>query len=538
MSSTTHGYITTTAAAAKLKGMEEIYTEQISTLRAERDELFRRLQEYENSSNSRVSKTGSLSPSTTPPPPSLSPRHQFKKEPGVSLKPLTKGQIDTTTTSLSTSTTTAAAALSSSAAATPSTAIIGGTNANTGVIAAMRVRIANLEQIVKEKEDSKNNEIKALKAALADSEKMLEETRREVTTLTGTLEKERASNERAAILSAKQISDLKAELERARHRYRELEAEKRAMAIERGISSGSSQDTLQRLIEMVPSEEEDGSTTDLNSENEPTQIINKLKRALLNSRKEACYLYARVAALHQQALAHNSLLCDSDIGDDDGTGSGSGGGGGSNGNGNGCSGNGNEGEDESAHLSTSTLLSCGCGGSQNDVVAQAEYLYLNQTVKILREELNSMCEVLSKERDVIADALSYNKFDIDGITAAVANVTNTEDESRGSGREPFNILGKFIKTFSTVVGKLLKKFKDQHDLFVRILKEEPVSRGMIKEIKIMTSPAMPDVDENGNPVLNDGEALITPGAIRSSLISVTSYAQSAAASEEETLRKK
>lgn len=536
MSGTTQGYITTTAAAAKLKGMEEIYTEQISTLRAERDELFRRLQEYENGNNSRVSKTGSLSPSTTPPPPSLSPRHQFKKEPGVSLKPLTKGQIDTTTISSSLSSSSTASSAAATSSATP--AIIGGANANTGVIAAMRVRIADLEQIVKEKEDSKNNEIKALKAALADSEKMLEETRREVTTLTGTLEKERASNERAAILSAKQISDLKAELERARHRYRELEAEKRATAIERGISSGSSQDTLQRLIEMVPSEE-DGSTTDLNSENEPTQIINKLKRALLNSRKEACYLYARVAALHQQALAHNSLLCDSDIGDDDGTGSGSGGGSvNGNGNGNGGNGSGNEGEDESAHLSTSTLLNCGCSGSQNDVVAQAEYLYLNQTVKILREELNSMCEVLSRERDVIADALSYNKFDIDGITAAVANVTNTEDESRGSGREPFNILGKFIKTFSTVVGKLLKKFKDQHDLFVRILKEEPVSRGMIKEIKIMTSPAMPDVDENGNPVLNDGEALITPGAIRSSLISVTSYAQSAAASEEETLRKK
>lgn len=516
MSDSKHQSPTSSATNARIKSMENIYTEQIATLTAERNELFHRLQEYENNPKFRPTKSASLSPSTTPPP-SLSPRHQFRKEPGVSLKPLTKGQPEP---SLS----------PSSVPMSPS---------NTGVIAAMRVRIADLEQIVKEKEDSKNNEIKALKAALADSEKILSETRKEVTTLTATLEKERASNELAAISSAKQISDLKAELDRARHRYRVLEAEKRAAAIERGVAGGSSTDTLQKLIEMVPSEtssstssgssESNGMShdvTDSNSEiSDPILIINKLKRALLNSRKEACYLYAKVAALHQQALTNN-CLADSDIGDDDGGSSPSAPGGA-----------GNDGEEDSAHLSIVSGNSSLFGGP-NDVVSQTEYLYLKRTVKILREEINSMCEVLSKERDIIADILSYNKFDIEGAAAAVVNVTITEDESRGSGREPFNILGKFIKTFSTVVVKLLRKFKDQHDLLGKILEQEIVSKGMVKEIKDMMSPGMPDVDENGNPLLGNGETLITPGAIRSSLISVTSYAQSAAASEEEALRKK
>lgn len=515
MSDPKHQSTYSNATIAKLKSMENIYTEQIATLTAERNELFHRLQEYENDTRHRQTKSASLSPSTTPPPPSLSPRHQFRKEPGVSLKPLAKGQPEITLS-------------------TPNTNTNTNTNTNnTGVIAAMRVRIADLEQIVKEKEDSKNNEIKALKAALADSEKILAETRKEVTTLTTTLEKERASNELAAISSAKQISDLKAELDRARHRYRILEAEKRAAAIERGAAGGSSTDTLQKLIEMVPSENAGGSegngvthdVTDSNSEiSDPMLIINKLKRALLNSRKEACYLYAKVAALHQQALTNN-VLGDSDIGDDDGSTSPS------------APGGGNDGEEDSSHLSIVSGNSSLFGGP-NDVVSQTEYLYLKRTVKILREEINSMCEVLSKERDIIADILSYNKFDIEGAAAAVVNVTITEDESRGSGREPFNILGKFIKTFSTVVVKLLKKFKDQHDLLGKILEQEIVSKGMVKEIKDMITPGMPDVDENGNPLLGNSETLITPGAIRSSLISVTSYAQSAAASEEEALRKK
>ena len=514
------------AAAAKIKSMEELYTAQVATLTAERDELFHRLQELEENAK----KERPTSPTPTPPPPSTSPRPQLKKEPGVSLKPLTKGGDMTASATLS-------ASISSS------TNITNNNGNSSGVVAAMRVRIANLEQIVKEKEDSKNNEIKALKAALADSEKILGESRKEAAALTATLEKERASSELAAISSAKQITDLKAELERARHRYRMLEAEKRAAAIEKSIECGcsgnaaaspTSQDTLQGLLQLTLSDSSASSdNSDNGSVNESLQIINKLKRALLNSRKEACYLYAKVAALHQQALA-NSALGGDDIGDDDAAVSSSS-----------STTPSNDSEEDAAAAAVVVVVANGTATApptspllmgSGDIVSQTEYLYLKRTVEILREEINSMCEVLNRERNVIADILSYNKFDEEGAHPASA----AEDETRGSGREPFNILGKFIKTFSTVVGKFIKKFKEQHDLLVKILDEEPISSTMNREIKAIITPTAPDAEDSISAAgsAGAGETLITPGAIRSSLISVTSYAQSAAASEEEALRKK